>query len=126
VQGLSLTVSRRALFRAFLLVCIAWQALTLAGQMKLPMQSSEELGHIAAMHWSEKLHHHEEGGQLHQDASQQSVDHLAQDDLIDLSTLCPEFTTSLDAHFLTHEPPYLRGAPSSFAPEPLHKPPKLA
>lgn len=115
-----------AAVRVFLLICLVWQALTLAGQLKLPMQSPEELGHLASMHWSEKLHHHEEGGQPHQDASQQSIDHLAQDDLIDPPILCLECSRISAFRMLANAPPYRGGVRASLALEPLRKPPKLA
>ena len=71
---------RRTFVHLFLLLCICWQALAVAGQ--LPLEASHEEMEHAVLHWSGQGHHHDDEGALHQDDSDQSAQHIVADGVV--------------------------------------------
>jgi len=93
----------RTFVHLFLLLCLCWQALAVAGQMPLEA-SHEELEH-AVLHWSGQGHHHDDEGTLHQDESDQSTQHIVADGVVTSPALWPDSRFSFAAQ--------VRAAPSA-------------
>lgn len=100
----------------FVLISMLAQA-AMAGQLSMH-GSAASLAH-AALHWNEEAHHHHDDGSLHQDVSDESIQHIQSDGWLSAASLpachlchglaLPPFTE----HDLTSGPappaPYLEG-----------------
>ena len=117
----------KTLKHLFLVVCILWQSSWVSSHELALTESNESISHMAEMHWVFEAHHHDHDGQVHQDVSTQSIEHLTVDDSVNsFSAVCSEHSFLPKLHIKHSWVMEIKSDINSQTYPPLGKPPRFS